>query len=732
MYICRVDTVQKLNKYLKHGFIQILAWIILPITLFAQPMIQIVRIDEAPVIDGMLSEDVWRQIEPVTEFVQREPVTGEPVSERTEFYVMYDDHYLYLGVRCYDDPEKIVAREMARDVSLFNDDRIQVILDTHLDGRNAYWFQIGPRGSRGDAIISENGAAFNNDWQGLWEGRATIQPYGWEAELAIPFKTLNFNRSQTTWGIKFIRYIRRKQEASYWPTANLDSYRFQVSDAGHLTGLENISQGTGLDITPYALGGHDYTSAAGSDYMADAGVDVFYQLTSGIRSVLSINTDFAETEADARQINLTRFSLHFPEKRDFFLDGINYFNFGITGDRDNPFRTRLIPFFSRRLGLDSEGKPVPVHAGGRVTGQAGAWNIGMMNIYQQKVYNDNNYSAMRISRNFGSQSTAGIIATRGNASGHGSNMVVGLDAKMGTSTFAGNKNLLFTAYGLQSQTTTPMAAQSADYAFGMELNYPNDRLFWRTGFMHIDEHFTAGMGFVPRPGVRELYINAGVGPRPGRWGILQVVSMAGYNQISNLEGRLETRKIQILPLQIRFNSGELVNFRTILNRENLAEDFDLSGTATIPGADYHFNEFEIFFGTARQRNLWSELTYNWGDFFHGSKKTVKSHSGWQVFIHAFFGVEIEKSYLRFPDESVDVGVYRILLNVLFNPDINLYTFIQYDDITKSAGWQSRFQWIIKPGRELLLAWNSSIDDPLSRIAVKDSSLRTKLKFNVRF
>jgi hypothetical protein len=593
-------------------------------------------------------------------------------------------------------------------------------------------FRSVPRGSRGDAIISENGAAFNNDWQGLWEGRASIQSHGWEAELAIPFKTLNFNSSQTTWGIKFIRQIRRKQEASYWPTANLNSYRFQVSDAGLLVGLENISQGIGLDVTPYGIGGHDYTSDTGANFMADTGADLFYQLTTGIRSVFSINTDFAETEADARQINLTRFNLHFPEKRDFFLDGINYFNFGISGDRNNPFATRLIPFFSRRLGLDADGQPVPIHAGGRITGQAGAWNLGMMNIYQEQVYDDNNFSAVRVARNFGRQSSAGMIATRGNASGEGSNTIVGVDAKLGTSQFRGDKNLLFTAYGLQSRTDVPSADNSIDYAYGLELNYPNDLLFGRAGFIHIDEQFTAGMGFVPRPGVRELYFNAGIGPRPDRWGILQLVSSIGFDQITNMEGSLETRKIDISPAEIRFQSGESIQFSAILNQENLYEDFHLANVAVIPAAEYDFNEYEIFLGSARQRDLWAELTYNWGDFYHGSKQTVQFHTGWQAFIHAYIGGEMEKSFIRLPDERIDIGVYRVLLNILVNPDINLYTFIQYDDITETAGWQSRFQWIIKPGREILLAWNSNIVDPLERLFVTDSSLRVKLKFNIRF
>ena len=231
----------------------------------------------------------------------------------------YDENNLYIGFRCYGDPSEITAKELARDVSLGNDDRVQVILDTYLDKRNAFWFQVGPRGSIGDAIVSENGAAFNKAWDGLWTGKASIHDKGWDAELAIPFKTLSFKKGEGTWGIKFIRHLKKNEESGYWPVANLNTHKFQVSDGGLLTGIGDITQGIGLDLIPYGLTGADYKREDGKTKpVLDAGFDAYYRITSNLKAALTVNTDFAQTEVDDRAINLTRFNLFYPEKRDFF------------------------------------------------------------------------------------------------------------------------------------------------------------------------------------------------------------------------------------------------------------------------------------------------------------------------------------------------------------------------------------------------------------------------------
>jgi len=437
----------------------------------ASSELKAVYTDTPPKIDEKIDEMAWENAARVNELIQRLPNIGEPQSEDTDFLILYDKDFIYIGMRCADDPKKITANELARDVSLGNDDRVQIIFDTFLDKRNGYRFQIGPKGSIGDALVSENGASFNKQWDGLWEGKARIHDKGWDAEIAIPFKTLNFKPGQTTWGMKLIRNIKRKPEVTYWPVANLNSYKFQISDAGLLTGLEGITKGIGLDIRPYVITGIDNPQSENNNLIRNKnplfnfGGDIFYRVTPGIKAALTFNTDYAQTEVDSRQINLTRFSLLFPEKRGFFLDGAQYFNFGINGDRENNYEKRNIPFFSRRIGLDPDGNPIPIIWGAKVTGQAGPWNIGFQNI-MDKPDDVRNFTVARVTRNIGNQSYVGFIGTNGNALSKASNQLVGLDARIAIAKFKGDKILAFTVFGVKSFTK---GLEGKDVSWGQKL-----------------------------------------------------------------------------------------------------------------------------------------------------------------------------------------------------------------------------------------------------------------------
>jgi len=698
--------------------------------LFAQPVIQAVRIDSPPHIDGNVTEEVWNEAFVVSDFYQREPNLGAPVSQRTEFLVCYDEHNIYFAVKCWDDPKKITAKEMARDVSLGNDDRIQIILDTYLDKRNGYWFQIGPRGSIGDALISENGAAFNKEWDGLWTGKASIKDYGWEAEVAIPFKSLGFDKSNTQWGIKFIRHIVSNIESSYWPVANLNTHKFQVSDAAILDGIEDITQGIGLDISPYLVTGLDNRKGEKGEPKLTGGVDFFYQITPSLRSSVTINTDFAETEVDDRQINLTRFNLHFPEKRDFFLNGANYFQFGIEGDDQSPVAKRIIPFFSRRMGLDENGTPIPVNYGGKLTGQHKNWNIGLLHMNDDRSVGNRNFSVMRLSHNLGKQSSIGIIGTHGNALADSSNILAGADIKLSTSTFQGNKNATFIFFGLKSNTSN---LDNDNGAWGAQFSYPNDLVKARLGHHQIGKNFVAGMGFVPRTNIKETFGEFEFGPRPGKWGIMQVQMGGSFNNIVNLEtGKPETEEIQIKPLGVRFFSGEEISYSLINQYEYLHIDFNIFENIVIPQKGYGWWRHQIDLKTKGARNLWGEASYGFGAFYNGTREDIKLKANWKVAVPFFLGGTFFQNHVELPEGDFTANIYQVNANILFSPDITLYNFLQYDNASKKAGMQSRFQWILKPGNEIIVAWNSRFIKNDGPVFLDESALQLKLKYNIRF
>ena len=705
--------------------------------IYAQKNVTAVRFDTPPIIDGIISEEVWMQADPVTDFIQREPLNGHPSTYDTEVYIGYDQHNLYIAFRCYGDPESITAKELARDVSLQYDDRIQVILDTYLDHRNGYWFQIGPRGSIGDAIVSENGAAFNKAWDGLWTGKAQIHSEGWDTEMAIPFKTLGFDQSSDTWGLKLIRNYMRNEETDFWPVANLNTHKFQISDAGTLSGLKGISQGLGLDIVPYGLTGADYQRS--EDKVTpeiNAGLEVYYNLTPNLKAAITLNTDFAQTEVDDQEINLTRFNLFYPEKRDFFLDGANYFNFGINGDRANSRSTRLIPFFSRRIGLDSTGSPIPVMVGSKITGQSGQWNIGAQYMKDQRNgWKNSHFAVTRISRNFGDQSQAGFITTYGNALEDMANLLLGFDLKLGTSRFRGDKNMAFTVYGLKSFTVFEdpvLEAQGRELAYGAEFVYPNDLLNFRVGHMQIQENFVAGIGFVPRPGVRQSYGDFLVGPRPEKWGIIQIQAGSGIDYITGFDNRLLTREWDATPLKIKFVTGDEIAWKMVSSFELLEESFPIYEGYIIPEGEYSFFWQTFSIHSAQRRNLWGTLDFRMGKFYNGSRNEIKLKAGYKVIVPLFVGGELVRNNILLTEDGFIANIYRINLNILFSPDITLYNFVQYDSQSNRMGWQSRFQWILQPGREIFLVWNSIANDPYERFQLEDASVRLKVKFTIRF
>ena len=686
-------------------------------------LVRAVFVDRPPKIDGWLDDAAWQKAAVVDRFFQRDPKLGEPVSERTEFLICYDRKNIYFAFRCYEsDPSQITAKEMARDVSLGEDDRVQVILDTYLDRRNGYWFQIGPRGSIGDALVADNGADFNKNWDGLWEGKARIHSQGWDAEIAIPFGTVSFRPGQTRWGLKLIRHIRRKLESSYWPVANRNTYNFQISDEGILEGLEGITQGIGLDVNPYLLGGIDHRAVAEDKLVGDVGGEVFYRLTPGLRSAFTVNTDFAQTEVDAVQINLTRFPLYYPEKRDFFLDGANYFTFG-------PLSEQFIPFFSRRIGLDASGSPVDIIGGGKLTGQEGQWNIGALDVVDSNEGVEHNYAVARVRRNIGKQSSIGFIATSGNAISAASNRLAGFDFKLGSSTFRKNKNIALWLYGLKSWTD---GLHGNDTALGAEISYPNDFLNFRAGVRQIGEDFVAGVGFVPRRGIRDSYLSTAVGPRPEKWGILQAQFRFGFDLVTDLENRPLTRIFMFSPLFLRFVTGDEVSITAAPQREVLDEPFQIHPSHTIPAGTYDFVRYEVKLQSALRRNFWAGTTQRWGSFYNGTRRDFLASFGYKVAVPLYIGAEVERNYVTLPDGSFSTGVSRLNFNVLFSPDITLYSFVQYNDLSKTLGWQSRFRWILKPGRELLFVWNSRTLDPLERFEFTEASARFKIHWNYRF
>jgi hypothetical protein len=694
---------------------------------FSQLMIP--RTFNPPVIDGNLDDECWETAAVITDFLQREPNEGQPMTDRTEVFICYDDDNIYFGIKCYQDPRSIAAKEMLRDAALGRDDRVHILLDTYRDGRNAYMFGVNPIGSIEDGIISENGRHFNRSWDGLFEGRSKITDYGWAAELAIPFKTLSFDKNISSWGLFMNRFIINKQEYGSWPVGNLNSAEFAVSDGGIISGLEGLTQGIGLDIAPYFLSGSDGQRDIKTSYRVNGGGDIFYQMTPSLKASLSINTDFAETEADPRQINLTRFNIRLNEKRNFFLDGANFFNFGFEGRWTEAPSGKLNPFFSRRIGLDAAGSTIPVNYGAKLTGRINDWNVGLLHVSENRDYGKSYSSIARVARNFGQQSSVGIINTFGNALSDAHNMVTGLDLNLSSSNFMGNKNVSLILYGIKSNTED---IRGNDVSWGGTLYYPNDLINFRAGHLQIGENFITGLGFVPRTNIKETWADISIGPRINRWGIRQLIFGGDIDYVTDFDNILQSMRLTVAPLGIRFQSGERFNYSINQRYEFLERDFNIYEGYIIPADEYRWWENRFSLTTVGSRDVYGTAVYTFGNFYTGQKNSSSLALNWKVFVNLFLGGAFTREKVNLPDGEFAADIFQFNANILFSPRLTLYNYLQYDSQSETAGLQTRFRWILQPGNEILFVWNSGYSDPFERLIMSQNAIRLKLKYNFRF
>ena len=690
---------------------------------FSQKSIKIFKTDNPPVIDGSLNDDCWQNAAIATDFQQREPNSGQPMTDETIVYICYDANNLYFGVKCFQDPSTIYGQGMLRDGYLSNDDRFAIILDTHNDQRNAYFFGVTALGAIEDAIVTRNG--FWGSWNGIWKAKTTRTNESWESEVVIPFKTITFDGKSDRFGLLMNRFIIKKREWGTWPIGNVNSGQFQMSDAGVMEGLEGITQGIGLDISPYLLTGFDTKREEDTKYKLNAGVDLYYQITPSLRSSVTINTDFAETEVDPRQINLTRYSLRLAEKRNFFLEGTNYFTFGFEAPSGI-----TNPFFSRTIGLSSEGTPIPVNYGAKLTGQINNWNVGMIHVSDDRDYGSSRFSVGRVNYNFGDQSSVGVISTFGNSLSSSQNNLTGFDLKLASSRFRENKNISLTLFGLKSTTENTIGK---DVSWGALFQYPNDFLNFRLGHVQIGENFIAGMGYVPRTGIQETYGSLTLGPRLNKKVIRQLTFGGDFDYVTNFSGKLQSQSLNINPIGIRFESGERFNYSLSHNYDFLENDFNIYSNFLIPANEYKWWENKFSLTTEGSRNLNGRITYTFGDFYNGQQNITNITAKWKVILHLALEGSYTTNNIKLPEGEFTADIYEFNMNFLFSPSLTLFNYFQYDSQSEKIGWQSRLQWIIESGNEILLAWNSGFTkQPLERYTMNEGAMRFKVKYNFRF
>jgi hypothetical protein len=689
------------------------------------------RVIQGPVLDGKLNDPVWDSAISFSGFRMVEPSTGSEPTEKTRVLIIYDNNNLYIGIRCYDsEPRKIAANSMQHDNSEERtEDQISILLDPFQNKRSGYLFIVNPKGARSEGYST--GEHYTLAWDGIWDAKSRIDEEGWTTEIRIPFKTISFNPRLNEWGINIERYIARKQEVIRFSGISLNSFFSNPAAAGILSGIDSINQGLGITFRPYALGSIKHTGADSNSVSNElnSGFDLYKNITPNLVAAITYHTDFAETEVDDRQLNLTRFPLFYPEKRTFFLEGSDIFDFASGSSAD------FIPFFSRRIGLNDSAS-VPLLWGAKVFGKVGNTNISALDVQSDRAGKipSQNMFATRISQNILKESKAGIIVTNGNPSGE-KNTLAGADFNYITSRFMGSRNFSTSVWGVKNWNESKGGNKNA---FGLKIDYPNDLLDMAVVYNFYGDSLNPGLGFLPRKACNYLYYGVAYMPRPKKGWLGKTVRQWYFEfRVDNywdLYGHLESRSIFTAPINLRTQSGEHLEFNIIPNREVLPEDFEVSQGVVIPKAEYSFVNYRAEFNSAGYRKAQLDLSYRFGQFYSGTYDDLEAGVALKLNGYATFrlGANIIRGDL--PEGKFSENVYQAKLNLYITPNLGMNNELQYDDVSNLMGYNGRFFWQIRPGNIIYLVYNNNLIrqwDPESSFRRQEDEISLKIQLSLR-
>jgi hypothetical protein len=712
----------------------------------AAPSTVVTSTTAAITIDGVLDEPIWRSAPKIGELTQRAPDEGRPPTQPTDVTLLYDRDYLYIGVVAYDaEPHRVIGTQMARDASLAADDRIEILLDTFRDQRSAFYFATNPSGALVDGLVASG--QLNADWDAIWDVRTTRTEKGWTAEFAIPFKSLSFPSGGTVWGFNVARHIYRRLEENRWSGARLDTQLYQLSEAGEITNLGDLTQGVGLDVRPF-LAGRWLRVGGKDDGSGKPGLDLFYNITPSLKLTATFNTDFGETEVDARQINLSRFSVLFPEKRSFFLQGAGVFTFASIGPEPAggipPTGADVYPFFSRQIGLLG-GQEVPLDAGVKLTGTVGRTDVGVLSVRtgdlrtdDRLIVNEKNFLVGRVKRNLLTQSYVGAIFTGGHPVEGQSGQTFGADMRLATSRFLGRpNNFVVNGYAVKSVNE---GVPGRDWSYGFSAHYPNDRFNAQIAYREIQENFKPALGFVQRDNVRLLRIAGSYNPRPKQFlNVQQMFHDVYYTRFTRLDnGEVESWDLYVTLLDWHLRSGDNLHGMLDFNPtyERLFEPFEISpGVRLLPG-EYRFTRFRSnLLSTAAKRRLSGSINLTYGGYWSGNAEQVTTSLTYKVPPRFIVTVSTNQTFARLPEGDFIARILTSNVSYSVTPRLSLSNLVQYDNRSRNLGWQSRVRWTLQPGNDLFVAFNQGWiqeEERDRRFRAQDSRLSAKFQYSFRF
>ena len=713
--------------------------------------IRAIRLSEPLKVDGRLDEEVYLTVKPFGGLLQAAPDYGAESTERTDVWITFDDNYIYASARCWDStpPDNWVANELRRDTNQLRDnDHFGVMFDTYYDRRNGFIFYTNTLGALADYTVVDEGGP-NKDWNPVWESRTARFDGGWTVEMAIPFKTLRYRSgSSQVWGLQVRRGIRHKNEWTYLtpvPQIMAGPQAFnRISAGGTLVGLDLPPASRNLELKPYAISrvttDRVRNPPVKNDFDPDAGGDVKYGVTANLTADFTVNTDFAQVEVDEQQVNLTRFNLFFPEKRDFFLEGQGVFDFaraataggfgipgGSGGNTDTPYL-----FYSRRIGLNAN-REIPIIAGGRLTGKVGPFAVGLVNIQasdeEVSATPATNFTVVRIKRDMLRRSAIGAMFTNRSESvvkpGRGSNQAYGVDAS-----FSFYENVSFGAY--YARTSTPDLVTEDD-SYQARFDYSPDRYGVRAEYLKVGDNFLPEVGFLRRDNFKRSFGSLRFSPRPKSSELVRkYTSEASIEYVDNGAGFLESRQ-QTVRFNIEYNNSDRFNADINRNYDFLIVPFIVPGGGVVPTGGYSYDDASVAYTFGPQRPVSGTVTLMGGEYYNGDITTV-SLSTARVSVTERFSLEpsFSVSRIELPTDRYTTKVIRSRADYGFSPRMFASALLQYSSTDRTFSSNLRYRWEYRPGSEVFVVWTDEQDTRPNGIGLRNRAFVVKLTRLLQF
>ncbi len=672
------------------------------------PEIQVPRLSDGAKIDGILNEAQWDSAATISDFTQVEPISMAKPSQRTELKVFSTSKALYVGVRCYDsEPDKILAKERRRDNPGRGDDRVRLVFDTFGRGINGYYFGVAGGGGKADGVVKSGGRP-DLTWDTIWDCDTSRDSKGWYVEFEIPFRSLAFDETKSTWNFNVEREIRRDHERLRWASPTRLRSMWSLQGLGKLKGLENLDTGMGLDFKPTLLGRYRSTESDGTDFDFEPSFDAFYRITPSLTATMTWQTDFAETDVDDRQVNTTRFPLFFPEKRAFFLEDAEKFGFG--GIMRSP-----LPFHSRTIGLDSDGNRVPIQLGAKITGKADKWNIGLLGVRleQTDLLQSDDVYVGRVSYDLFKESSVGGIFTLGDPRSDGDAETLGLDFTLKDSSFREQKTGIFRGWAMRTETD-----KGDDYGWGLTGIYPNKPLYARLTVQRVGEDLDPAAGFLRRPGIYEWWSFLGYEIYPETDLINEIDFDLKTHIDTDFDSNALTEEIE-LETEFELSSGDFVTVSVQRERDLFEKDFEIYDKIIVPEGDYSYWRARAGIMTAQSRGIYFSAGSDLGvrDFLDGTKYGVNGSVGWQPSPSFSMDIGADMDWYELKGGEFEALIVNGSVRYTPTKKLSLSTRVQFDTVSNELGLNSRIRWMVNPASDVYLVFNQGyrrFDDRFDR------------------